>query len=132
MLAIKLASSYKSPDCWESFSNKYKEAAKIIDPEYFLIVEDLEENIIGFIFCYDDIFNSTEKSLVIKTVARNASKQWAGLGHVLGNRITRLAKSRNYGSIVHAFMMEQGTSIGTSDNFLGKVFKNYSLYGLQL
>lgn len=131
------SSSFKSnflytPISWETFSSKYKSVAKIINPEYFLIAEDSVGNIIGFIFCYDDLFNPTEKSLVIKSLARDASKKWSGLGHVLVNRIIRLVKSKNYQSVVHAFMIEQGTSTSTSNHFLGKKYKKYTLYGKEI
>ncbi|HRI00575.1 MAG TPA: hypothetical protein PK006_05945 [Saprospiraceae bacterium] len=121
-----------TPISWTSFSNKYKEATQSINPEYFLIAEDSLGNIISFIFCYDDLYNSSEKSLVVKTLARDPSRQWSGLGHVLANKIIRLIKSKNYQSVVHAFMIEHGTSTGASANFLGKVYKNYTLYGIQL
>ncbi len=121
-----------TPISWETFRSKYLEAAKIINPEYVLLAEDAECNVIGFIFCYDDLFNTNEKSLVIKTIARDKSKQWAGLGHVLANRVIRLVKSKGYKSIIHAFMIEQATSTAISKDFLGTVYKNYVLYGLKL
>jgi hypothetical protein len=132
-----ITSSFKTnflytPISKESFIKKYQEARKIINSEYFLIAEDKEENTIGFIFCYEDMLNATAKSLIIKTLVRNKSKQWSGLGHILANRVIRLAKSNNYTSVVHAFMMEQGTSKKTSANFRGKNYKNYVLYGLHL
>lgn len=132
-----ISTSFKSnflytPISWETFRNKYMEAVAIINSQYFLIAEDAKENIIAFVFCYDDLFNTKEKSLVIKTLARDASQQWIKLGQVLINRIVRNAKKNKYDSIIHAFMIEQGASSNTSKNFFGTVNKNYILYGRTL
>ena len=97
-----------------------------------MIAEDEKENIIGFIFCYEDLLNKKEKSLVIKTLARDQSKKWSGLGAVMANRIIVLAKERGYKSVIHAFMMDDGSSSESSRKFFGNVYKEYVLYGLKL
>ena len=121
-----------TPISWETFSKKYKEAARIINPDYFLIAEDNDENVIGFIFCYDDLFNLEEKSLVIKTIARDPARQWSGLAHLFILKILDLIKSKQYGSVVHAFMNDNAKSTKVSDKISGKVYKNYTLYGMDL
>lgn len=121
-----------TPISWETFRKKYLEAHRIINPEFFLIAEDAQNNIIGLIFCYPDLFNLKEKSLVVKTLARDASKQWSGLGHVLFNHVVKSAKKSNFTSMVHAFMYDHGTSTGVSSHFSGEIFKNYILYGKDL
>jgi GNAT superfamily N-acetyltransferase len=132
-----IASAFKTnflytPISKERFYNKYSEAAKIINPEFVIIAEDFNGDIIGFVFCYDDLLNVEEKSLVIKTLARDSSKQWRGLGSVLANKVVRLAKNRGYNSIIYAFMMEKGTSAAASESFSGNAYKNYVLYGMKL
>jgi len=116
----------------EAFSKKYRQAAAIIRPEYVLIAEDGKGEVTGFIFCYDDLFNTAEKSLVIKTLARKQSDEWKGLGQILANRVIRLAKARGYASIIHAFMISEGVSTFASQKFLGGNYKNYVLYGKTL
>ncbi len=132
-----ISSSFKSnflytPIKWETFLKKYLEAAKIINPEYVLIAENTQGEIIGFLFAYDDLFSKSEKRLVVKTLARNEARQWSGLGQVLANRVVNTAKTKGYQSLVHAFIIEQGTSRGASEKFHGKVYKNYVLYGREL
>ena len=132
-----ISNSFKSnflytPISWETFRDKYMEAAKIINPDYTLIAEDENRNIIGFIFCYDDLFNTAIKSIVIKTLVRNEDKKWSGLGSILANRIIRLVKSKGYKAIVHAFIINQGTSTGVSNVFSGAFYKNYVLYGKKI
>ncbi len=116
----------------ETFVKKYLEAAKIISSEYILIAEDKHGNPIGFIFCYEDLYNQHEKSLIIKTIARDSAKEWTGLGQVMGNQIIRLLKERNYKSLIHAFMIEKGTSTFASKKFQGEDYKNYVLYGKKI
>lgn len=129
-----ITNSFKSnflytPIKWETFLKKYLEAGKIINPEYVLIAEDKQGDIIGFIFAYDDLYNRTQKCLVVKTLARHESKQWSGLGQVLSNKVVNNVKNKGYTSLIHAFIISHGTSRGTSEKFHGKVFKNYALYG---
>jgi hypothetical protein len=137
-----------SPIEWEAFRNKYLEAAPIIDPRYVLIAEDAARNPIGFIFAYRNLYDrvtvrdhSLENErcspegfvsvaqLVIKTVARSFDRRWSGLGHVLGNTVIAAAKAQGFTSVIHAFMIEAGTSTGVSQNFKGNSYKNYRLYG---
>jgi hypothetical protein len=42
------------------------------------------------------------------------------------------ALQKQYKSIIHSFMYEEGTSSNMSKNFSGSVFKNYVLYGKEL
>jgi L-amino acid N-acyltransferase YncA len=121
-----------TPISWETFHKKYSESAKIINPDFVIIAEDEEKNIIGFFFCVDDLFNRDEKSLVIKSIARHPDKKWQGLGHVIGNEIIKRANQNGYKSVVHAFLSEQGTSVKISQNYLGEVYKNYTLYGKEI
>lgn len=116
----------------ETFTKKYVDAAQIIQPEYVLIAEDTKGNTIGFIFCYDDLYNTSEKSLIIKTIARDASSQWVGLGQVMGNQLIRLLKQRNYTSLIHAFMIEDAVSTFASRKFHGETYKKYTLYGKEI
>lgn len=132
-----ISNSFKSnflytPIRWETFLKKYLEARKIINPEYVLIAENRENEIIGFIFAYDDLYNRNEKSLVVKTLARNESKQWSGLGQVLSNRLVNTVKNKDYKSLIHAFIIENGTSREASQKFHGKIYKDYVLYGKAL
>ncbi|MGI8583239.1 MAG: hypothetical protein ACR2KX_13635 [Chitinophagaceae bacterium] len=114
------------------FIKKYAETKKIIDPYFVLLAEDRNKNLIGYFFCINDVFNTKEKSLIIKTIARHPDKKWIGLGHVIGNMIYRRAVEKKYTSVIHAFMYEQGTSTTISKNFFGDIYKNYVLYGKEI
>jgi L-amino acid N-acyltransferase YncA len=130
-LAFKTNFLY-TPIAWETFRKKYTEAVKIINPEFVIIAEDEAKNCVGFFFCVDDLFNRNEKSLIVKSIARHPGEKWKGLGHVIGNEITKRASRNGYKSMVHAFISEQGTSVKISQNYLGEVYKNYVLYGKEI
>jgi L-amino acid N-acyltransferase YncA len=130
-LAFKTNFLY-TPISWETFHKKYTETKKIINPEFVLLAEDEAKNLIGLFFCVDDFFNKDEKSLIIKSIARHPDKNWAGLGHVIADEIIKRAKHGGYKSLVHAFISAQGTSVKISKNYLGEVYKNYTLYGKEI
>ena len=121
-----------SPIDKESFLDKYLEAGKFIDPEFVIIAENNAREIIGVFFCVQDLLNRNEKHLIVKTIARHPAKEWTGLGHVMGNEITRRCVKKNFTAMIHAFLYEQGTSTTISKNFSGEIYKNYALYGKQL
>ena len=121
-----------TPVEWKQFRDKYKEAVKIINPNYVLIAEDKEKQPIGFVFAYQNLYCTTEKQLVIKTIARSYDKQWSGLGHVIANQVISNAKKDGFTALIHAFMIQEATSTAISRNFSGEVYKNYALYGREL
>ena len=117
-----------TPITEEYFIQKYLDAEKIIDPEFVLIAEDGSKNIVSLFFCINDLYNKKEKSLVVKTIARDPSPQWKGLGHVVGNEIVKRCSENGYHSLIHAFLFDHGTSTPISKNFSGDIFRNYALY----
>lgn len=115
------------------FISKYAPVKSIIESDFLIVAEDKNQSLIGFFFCLPDFANTTEKSsLVIKTIARHPAPEWRGLGHVIGNFIYKNAIKNGYQSIIHAFMMEDGYSKAISQNYSGRVYKNYGLYGMEL
>lgn len=112
----------------ERFLEKYLAAAPIIEEDFVRVATDRFGEPIGFIFAYRNMLNTTDNQLVVKTIARDPSPQWTGLGHVMGDEVLAAAKSRNYTSVIHAFMIESGTSTGISLNYLGNPYKEYALY----
>jgi hypothetical protein len=121
-----------TPISKEVFIKKYSETKGLIDPGFVILAEDAEGNLIGYFFCINDFYNEKEKSLIVKTVARHPDKKWSGTGHVMANMICRRALQKQYQSIIHSFMYEQGTSVSMSKNFSGTIYKNYVLFGKEL
>lgn len=121
-----------SPISLSRFKEKYRAATAIIDRHFVLVAEDRDGRPVGFVFSYDDAYSRRGKSLIIKTLARAKEKQYAGLGHVLANRVIRLARERGYRSVVHAFIIDSGDATLVSGNFAGRPYKEYLLFGKPL
>jgi hypothetical protein len=116
----------------EDFVKKYAAAKHFLHPDYTLMAEDGEGNLVGYYFCLHDHFNTTEKTLIFKTLVRHPGPEWQGLGHVMGNRIYQHALDQGYRTFIHPFIFENGTSTNLSKNFLGRPYKKYVLYGKQI
>jgi hypothetical protein len=112
----------------ESFVAKYMPIQKLVQPDFVLLAEDKNKELLSYFFCVPDFYNINEKSLIIKTIARHPDKKWYGLGHVLGNEIYRNAAAKGYQSIIHAFMYDAGFSTTITQNFSGERYKDYYLY----
>ena len=88
--------------------------------------------LIGFALCFHDYYSKDKKRLVIKTLARKNEKQHQGIGKMLGFMAVQKARAVGYEQIVHALMHEDNSSVNLSRNSMGKEFKNYSLFGINL
>ncbi|MCE3295788.1 MAG: hypothetical protein K0R65_1502 [Crocinitomicaceae bacterium] len=114
------------------FTEKYLQAKQIIQPDYVRIAENANGETIGFVFCYPNLLETKEKQLVVKTIARNPDPEWKGLGNVLVNQVFSLIKQQGFQSVIHAYMIDQGTSTGISNAYLGQDYKSYKLYFKEL
>ncbi len=113
----------------EAFLEKYLKLKPYIDPQYVIIAEDAERNIAGFIFCLENRYDTKQKGIIIKTIARHPSVRYGGMGNVLGSKFKRRAMENGYQYIIHAFMIESNASRILSQHFSGSTFKEYELYG---
>ncbi len=121
-----------SPISLSSFKEKYLAIKQVAKQGFILMAEDSNKNLIGFIFCIDDLYDTKQRSFIVKTIARKNEKKWSGLGSILANKVFRKAAAENYTSVVHALMIENATSRKLSTSFAGEIYKNYALYGKEL
>ncbi|WP_353719984.1 hypothetical protein [Dyadobacter sp. 676] len=128
LLAFKTNFLY-TPIGREAFMKKYMQVKGLIDPELTLLAEEAGGGLVGYFFCIRDFYNTVNKSLIVKTLARHPAPEWSGLGHVIGNVIYRKALELGYTSAIHSFIYEQGTSTKLSAHFSGSNYRNYLLYG---
>jgi hypothetical protein len=112
----------------EAFIAKYREAKQLISDDFTTIAESANGEIVGFSFCFPNLYNSEEKQLVMKTVARHPDPEWAGLGSLLTNRIFSRARKLGYTSAIHAFMARSGTSAPVSQRLKAGDYATYTLY----
>ena len=115
-----------------TFRSKYTKIKPMINPDLCLIAEDNCGEMVGFIFCYEDLLNHNEKSLILKTVVRDKSDRFKGLGQYLVGHIMKVAIEGKFESLVHAFMMSDTASSKISKFMSGRAFKKYVLYGKEI
>lgn len=121
-----------TPISEREFVQKYLPIKGFIDLEYVLMAEDADKNLVAIFFAVADIYSKTIPTLIIKTIARNPRRDFAGITHLMCNTIIQKAKIGGYKQIIHAFMHDNNKSTGMSDKFSGEVFRQYALYGKQI
>lgn len=119
---------FYTPISEERFLEKYLPLKALIQPDLVRIAEDKTGAMIGYIFCFLNILDQTEKQLIIKTIARRPDKQWRGLGQTLASEVIRYAKGIGCSSIIHAYMYHDGTSAPVSANNNGEHWAHYVLF----
>ena len=114
---------------FNDFYNKYEPIKHLFNPEHILIAED-NEGIAGILFCINNFNNKDNKELIVKTLAAKEGIRYAGLGKVLLYEVMANIK-QSYNSIIHAFIIEGGTSENVSKNLSGEIIQRYALYGFK-
>ena len=115
-----------------AFLEKYKSLIHFLKEELIILAFDKSGNLIGFILSFDDIYSNTNKRLIVKTLARHPDRKWMGLGNILSDKIQKFAIEKQYHSIIHSFMYNEGNSVNLSKKYSTKLFKNYNLYGKEI
>lgn len=114
------------------FVKKYKQIKEVIDPDFILLAENPSNKIVAIFFAIPDIYNKLIPTLIVKTIARNPQREFAGITHIMGNQIIATAKQKGYQQMIHAFMHNHNESNIVSSKFSGEVFRNYALYAKQI
>lgn len=112
-----------------TFKEKYKKVKPYIKPEYVILAEDKNGEMIGAIFCLENYNDQKEKGIIIKTLARTPLLKYGGLGNVLVTQFKKRAMADGYSYVIHAFMIESNSSKVLSNHFSGKTIREYFLYG---
>ncbi|MFI5172715.1 MAG: GNAT family N-acetyltransferase [Chitinophagales bacterium] len=120
-----------SPTSWENFRDKYLRFQNMIKPEHIIIAED-EHVCVGFIFGFEDFYNSVDKVFIIKSMARDKDRKYKGLGTVLGDKIIKMAYESGYSTLIHALIFVDNKSNIISGKYSGKEYVRYKLYGKSL
>jgi len=116
---------------WETFYKKYAGVIRQLGTRYVLLAERNEE-LIAFVFAFQDLLEKSKKQIVYKTVARKYGKENAGVGHVIALEVMRRAIEDGMEDAIHAFMIFDATSTEISENFNSQPYKEYALYAKPL
>lgn len=114
------------------FIEKYKKVKSFIKPDFVIIAENKNQEMVGLIFCLENYNDKNEKGIIIKTLAKSPSMKYAGMGNILATKLKRKALADGYKYIIHAFMIKSNASRVISNYFSGQTIREYYLYGKQL
>jgi hypothetical protein len=120
-----------SPISEEKFVEKMMPVLEIMNPTYTILAKHKNE-VVGFIFAYQDLINRDHKSIIVKTLARDIDGEYKGMGTILSSLAMEQAKKDGFVSCIHALMRENNSSRNVSAKFNSSVFRQYSLYELTL
>ena len=107
----------------------YEPVKSFLNPEWVLIAENEKDEAIAFIFGFDNLYNRSEKSLIIKTLAQIPEYKYRGIGSYLTEFMHKKAKDAGYDNIIHALMHESNVS---ANILSGELYHEYKLYGVKL
>ena len=118
-----------TPIEFEEFYKMYEPVKNFLNPEWVLIAENEKYESIAFIFGFDNLYNRSEKSLIIKTLAQIPEYKYRGIGSYLTEFMHKKAKDAGYDNIIHALMHENNVS---ANILSGELYHEYKLYGVKL
>ncbi len=118
-----------SPIDKPAFVSKYLQVKSLIDPDLVLIAEDdVTKQVLAFVLCLPDHFDSVTRSFIIKTLAKDPDCNIQGLATTILDNLHHRASVKGYQKMIHAFMHEDNRSIKLSRYLGGKVIREYALY----
>lgn len=121
-----------SPIKISDFVDLMKPTIQIIDPDLTIIARNVKGKIAGFVFSYQDLLNQNEKTLIVKTLARNPESIYKGIGSVLCGIMMNRAIEKGFTACIHALMLDTNVSTHISDNFKANEFRKYTLFSKEV
>ena len=119
-----------TPIGFDEFLAMYAKVKNYIDPRLCLIAED-EQETFGFVFAIPNLVERPIRSVIVKTLARNPGRRYAGIGALLTQRIRARIAELGYECAIHALMHESNVSAALSGRF-GTVLRRYALFSKDL
>ena len=120
-----------SPITQEKFLEKFLPLQPIMQSDFVLLAEE-NNKLVGVVFCFHDHYVKSRKRLIIKTLARKNEKKYSGIGKLLSHMAVKNARDQGYEDVVHALMHMDNFSVSLSKNSMGREFKNYSLFKMDI
>ena len=118
-----------TPIEFEEFYKMYEPVKNFLNPEWVLLAENEKNEPIAFVFGIDNLYNRSEKSLIIKTLAQIPNYKYRGLGSYLTELLHKKAHYAGYDNVIHALMHENNVS---ANILSGELYHEYKLYGVKL
>lgn len=120
---------------FDAFKTLYEPVLAIMDPDLIQMVYD-KNQLVGFVFSIPDYLQKKEgktiDTMILKSIVRDPSCEYKGLGAFLIWHSHQIAKNKGYQKMINAFMHEQNTSLYLSKKAGHHPIREYVLYGKQL
>lgn len=112
----------------------YEKIIPYVIPDFFLMAEH-EGKLIGFAFAIPDYLQKQQgkeiDTLILKTIAVEPGRTYAGLGSYLFYKIHQLAIEKGFNTVIHAYMHDSNISKIIS-NKSAQTIRRYHLFGKKL
>ena len=118
-----------TPIIYEDFYKMYEPVKGFLNPEWILIAENETGEAIAFLFGFDNLYNKSQKSLILKTLAQVPIYKYKGIGSYLIEFLHYKANLNGYDNVIHALMHENNVS---ANILAGELYHKYKLYGVKL
>ncbi|WP_235297603.1 GNAT family N-acetyltransferase [Portibacter marinus] len=120
-----------SPISEVDFQRKMNASLPLIEKRYTIMARK-DGKLVGFIFCYKDLWDKTSETIVVKTLARSTDKEFQGIGSALSALAMKHAKVDGFTKGIHALMVNSNTSTYISTKFKANPMRNYALMCLKI
>jgi len=127
-LKVFKENSHYSPVSKEGFMSRYLPIRHLLDPRFVLQAFSEKGERIALFFCLHDFYDSSGKTLIVKTIARLPDSIYSGISHWLYEQIQTQALALGYERIVHAFVHENNRSRTISEGYRSRVIRTYALF----
>lgn len=115
----------------EQFTAQYQKVLPIVVPDFFILAEDKNKELAGFVFGIPDYLQKQSggeiSTLILKTLARDKDKDLPGLGAYLAANLHARAAKAGLTEVIHALMHDDNRSRTMSDKTAGTI-RTYGLY----
>jgi hypothetical protein len=118
-----------TPISQASFIGKYMESRELIDPDLVLMAES-DGELVAYLFCIPDHAATQigqKPAIILKTLASNGDKSFAGIGSLLVLEAQAIAKNKGYTEAIHALQHEDNSSTKISMRCEAIKFRRYAL-----
>lgn len=120
-----------SPIAEDEYSRKYRAVLPLTKPDLIFMVEH-NGQLVGFQLAVPNWAEGKNPSTVIlKTLARHPSTDYAGMGRLLVDKLQHIAHSCGYKRVIHALIYDDNISAKISRHYANPI-RRYTLYSHRL
>jgi hypothetical protein len=119
-----------TPISEEEFLGMYRAVQPYVRPELTGLAEHAGRAV-GFLFAVPDWTQKTPDTVVIKTIAAQPGRMYAGLGALIAEDCQKTAAALGYRRAIHALMYDGNESRNISSHY-GEPIRRYTLFAREL